>query len=827
MLGNYVKVAVRFLAAHRLYAALNICGLAVGLAAAMLIALYVRHEMSFDNWIPDSERIYRMHTQFDIPGRQSIFGVTAPGPAKAVLKKDYAEIEDVTRAFQSNPVIRYAGNSYYEDLVMTDPNFFDVLALPMVIGDRATALKEPETIALSESMARKYFGDEPAIGKTLTAELRYGTRDLRVTAVFKDLPENTHLKLGMVTPFNETALKDQPWVLESWTSINTMIYIKFRPGADVERVMRDLPEFERRNVPAEKMAGKEFNVADLMTLSLVKLPDVHLHSRGFGELKPQGDIVTVLTFSAVAILILVIACINFTNLATARASQRAREVALRKVMGAHRGQLLAQFLSESVLLASLAAGLAVALVMLLLPTYNTMLGTTLSVGSYGWMETVVALAAMVIVVGIGGGAYPAIYLSGFLPARILKANKSAANEGSGRLRSALVIVQFAISIGLIVCTAVVYAQTLYAKSMNPGFDKSGLLSISGLRSRPALPVGETLVNRLRQIPGVTDVTRADVTPADEDENNAVMQIPGLETAQPIVVGRTHVDFGFFKTMGVPILAGREFSREFGLDEVTGTPQEQVTRGGNVILNRRAVELLGFGTPEQALGRQLKLGVGDDKARDLMATVTVVGVVENINFTSARREFRPVFYRVITENMNYALVRARNVDPTALREQAEAIWKELVPSRPFSSTFAEEAMAAQYDGDAARGRMFATFSGLAVLIACLGLYGLASFTAEQRTKEIGIRKVLGARLGDVVGLLAWDFAKPVLIANLIAWPAAWWVMRDWLDGFQQRIDLSITPFAVSGLTALIVAMLTVSSHAVRVGRANAIHALRYE
>ena len=826
MIKNYLTVALRFLAAHRLYAVLNIAGLAVGLAAATMIAMFVADEVSYDRWIPDAERIYRVHTTWNIPGRAPLVTVAASGMAKAALEKDFPEIESAARMFVARPTLTRGGDTFFEAVALADPNFFAVLAIPFVAGERATALAKPGSVVISESIAKKYFGAAPALGQVISGRFRWGERELRVTGVFKDLPSNTHLQLDMVAPINAEDVHDQPYILESWTSVNTMTYLKLRPGADAAKINAALPKFEEQ-IPNESMGGQEFKVADYVVMSIMNLRDLHLRSRGLGEQKPPGDGVAVATFSAVAVLILIIAGINFTNLATARASQRAREVTLRKVVGATQRQLIMQFLGESVLMAMAAALVALGLIAAALPGYNLMLGKALSLSWTGGDGVIPALLALAVLAGLGAGAYPAFVLSRFEPARTLKANKSAATEGSGRLRAALVVTQFAISIGLIVCTAVVYGQTLYVKTMDVGFDASGVLAVDRIRSEAARAMSDTYKDRLSRVLGVVAVTRSDTAPADEDENNTIIQIPGQISAQPIVVGQTSVDYDFFSTMGIRILAGRALSEEFGADDATFEAKDLTGRNTNIVINRRAMELLGITEPAAAVRREFRIGNGEGDGDDSMAPVTVVGVVENANFASARKDIRSMMYFHDKRRFAYVLARARNVDPAMMRDEAARLWRELVPTQPFTAQFVTDAMAAQYAEDEGRGRMFAAFAALAILIACLGLYGLAAFTAERRTKEIGIRKVLGAGTAAVVRLLAWDFAKPVLIANAIAWPAAWFLMQDWLAGFQQRIEMGPGYFVAAGGAALVIALATVGGHAVKVARANAIHALRYE
>lgn len=826
MFSNYLTVAVRGLLRNKLYSAINIFGLSVGLASCLLLLLFVRDELSYDAWLPDAERVFRVDTRFDIPGRNPLFAQSSPGPAMPALLKDFAEIEAAARFTQTRPVLQKGADIIYEQVLVADPAFFDVIQLPFVAGDRGTALREGAAIAISETAARKYFGTRPALGESLTLDGPWGKRDYRVTGVFKDLPGNTHLKADFIARINEADYEKRPWVLQSWTSVNTATYIKLKPGADIERLRKDMPAFEVRNIPDSNIGGRDFKTADFIQLSLNNVRDLHLYSKGVGMLKPNGDAAAVATFSAVALMILLIACINFTNLATARASLRAREVALRKVLGARREQLVVQFLGESVLLALIALIVALVIVQAALPSYGNFLGRTfeLSILDGGlWL----GMAGLVALVGIVGGIYPALYLSRFSPARILKANKSAATQGSGRLRSALVILQFAISIGLIVCTAVVYGQTEYMRNLDVGFNKEGLLAVRGVRREAAKQASDAIREQMARIPGVVDVTRSSEAPADSDENNNVIQIPGKVSAQPIVVGNSSVDVDFFKVMGIPIVAGRGFSPEFGRDNSGGTPEELMERGMNAVISRGALKFLGLTEPSQAVGMEVRISVGEGDRDDRTAPVTIVGVVEDVIYDNAKDQVRPMMYRYRPADFNYVYLRMNTADQLRIQQDAARVWRELVPSQPFAADFVEATLAAQYDGEDAQSRMFAAFAGLAIIIACLGLYGLASFTAERRTKEIGIRKVLGAGTGDIVRILAWDFSKPVLVANVIAWPLAWWLMRDWLDGFEARIALSPVPFLAAGGVALLIALATVALHTARVARANPIHALRYE
>ena len=826
MFKNYLTVAIRSLAKNRLYAAINIFGLAVGLASCILIVLFVRDELSYDKWLKDSDRIYRVEVRFDIPGRSPMIGQSSPGPALPALKKDFSEIEAGTWVMRSSPVVKRGADVFREDFLLVEPSFFGVLDLPLAAGDRASALSDVTSVLVSESMARKYFGAASPLGQVLPATFNFGDRDLKVSGVFKDLPTNSHIKADFIGRLNEADYDKNPGVLREWTSTNVLTYVKLKTGADVDAIRRALPAFEKRNVPNFTMGGQDLVVSELMKLSLKKVTDIHLHSEGFNGMKPGGSVATVATFSAIAVMILLIACINFTNLATARASQRAREVALRKVLGAKRRQLIVQFLSESVLTAMIALSVALVMVQGALPSYNSVLDKKLALDFAGAGGLLLAAFALICLVGVVAGLYPALYLSGFMPSRILKANKSAAAEGSGRLRMALVVLQFAMSIGLMVCTAVVYAQTLYAKTTNLGYDQSNLLVVRSNNRPEAERVMDTLRREVVKVPGVRMAALSSDVPADGNSSNGLFEIPGKPSPEPLLLQQRNIDYGFFATYKVPLLAGRALDEDHSGDDTPLKADDRVAHGANIMINSRALRRLGFASPEAAIGQHLNAMAGETPSDKRTMDVTIVGVVGDIYYESVRVDVEPTFFQHLRP-FGVMTVRYDGVPGPVVRDAIGKVWHDLAPASPYRVQFMDTMVAEQYRAEDAAFKIFAVFAGLAIVIACLGLYGLAAFTAARSTKEIGIRKVLGARIRDLVRLLVWDFSKPVLIANLIAWPAAWFLMRDWLNGFQFRIDLNPMVFAVAGFAALLIAWVTVAGHAARAARANPIRALRYE
>jgi putative ABC transport system permease protein len=524
------------------------------------------------------------------------------------------------------------------------------------------------------------------------------------------------------------------------------------------------------------------------------------------------------------------ACVNFTNLATARASQRAREVALRKVLGATRRQLMTQFLGESVLVAALAMLLALAIAELALPALSGFLDAELDLHYFGTDGMMLPILGLVLLVGAAGGLYPAFYLSGFQPAQVLKANKSTAEaSGSGGLRNALVVGQFAVSIGLIICTAVVYAQTVYARSADPGFQREGLLQVSNLGRRQVMPKADAIVEEMRRVEGVKAVGRTGIGVNTDNNTSTGVQLPGRP--EPVTIGNYGVDANFFDTMGIKLIAGRLFDEKRPGDESTRPFPEDTAwekalpaRGVNIVVNELATKRMGFTSPQQAVGAVVKVALVE--AEYGLVPATIIGVVQDSRFRSIRDPLDPILFLFDKTGAGNLLIRYQG-DPAAIRARTEAVWKRVAPDVPFDGEFSEDVVAELYEAEQARAQTFAGFALLAVIVACLGLFGLAAFTAERRTKEIGIRKVLGARSRDIVKLLAWQFSKPVIVANLIAWPVAWWVMRDWLNGFDSRIGLGPTPFLLAGFLALAIALGTIAGHAFRVARANPIHALRYE
>ena len=817
-----------------LFRSINIFGLAIGLAACLMILLYVRYERSHDEWLPNSENVYQIQSHWSDPdtGERADMQMSAY-VAGTALKNSFPQVERKVYALFAMPVVLRGGEALpTEHAIFVDGNFLEVVQLPLVRGEAASALDQVGSVVLSETEARRFFGDSDPIGQTLTLVSRNGNVDHRVTGIMRDVPRNSHMRLNMIVRFDPTSyFADSPDFMTQWGWQSGWNYVALRPGTDVNAVRAGLPAWEERNIPDQQFGNRAVNQGDFADWDLVNVRDVHLGEAQDGSMSPGNDERTIITFAIVAFLILGMACVNFTNLATARASQRAREVALRKVLGANRKQLITQFLAESVLVAAIAMLLALAIVELLLPFLSGFLDADLAMTYVGDGGMLLPILALTLLVGAAGGIYPALYLSRFQPAQILKANKSSAEAtGSGWLRSVLVIGQFAVSIGLIICTAIVYAQTVHARTADPGFRRDGILQVDGLGRRQLIGRSEAIAREIARVDGVVSVGRTGIGVSTQNQNNTGIQVPGRE--QPVGIGSYAIDDGFFQTMGIDLVAGRTLNDDRPMDmDLRPFPSDPeadralVARGINVVVNELGTQRLGFRTPAEAVGAQLRMFLATEEAG--LVPITIVGVVKDTRFRSIREPIEPIAYRLADVGLGWLVVRYDSPEPNAVRERIEQVWKRLAPDVPFEAEFSEDIVAELYNAEESRARIFAGFALLAIVVACLGLFGLAAFTAERRTKEIGIRKVLGARSRDIVRLLAWQFSKPVIIANLIAWPAAYYVMRRWLQDFDTRIDLGPTPFLLAGLLALAIAIGTIAGHAIKVARANPIHALRYE
>jgi putative ABC transport system permease protein len=826
MFRNYLVTALRNILRHKLYSFINICGLAVGLTCAIFIILFVRDELSYDKWIAGTENLYRVEVTFQVPGQAPFVWSVVPFPVPDAMLAQLPEVKSAVHLHSYRMTVATGDRQFLDRVDVVSPNFLRIIRLPLVVGDRSTLFAEPESAVITQSAARKYFGSKPAIGQILKVGglcefgdpsisdcvIRQAT--VMVRGVVRDLPLNTQLAGDVFIP-NTSAADPMASNFKkiSWLSASGWGYVELHPNADARAVMAKLPALIDRNVDPRKMAGISLRGDEIEQLDLTPFRDDHLSTDKRGGMTPAGSWTTIYGFAAVGVLILLIACFNFTNLATARAMVRAREISLRKVVGARRGQLMVQFLGESVLMALTSLILALAFVEILLPLYDRMLGKAIQIQNLNDWRLLLALLGIAIVVGLLGGFYPALVLSRFRPASALRTN-AAGQSGSGLLRSLLVVMQFAVSIGLGIAALVVFAQISFTRTVELGLNKNGIVVISAEGLAPSTL--QSLVRALDADPALKGATLSGDVPFSGNANVDTIEIPGRPGTSFIRILGTGPDF--LSVYGIKLLSGRALSESHGQDI-----WRQDATEANILINQAAAEHLGY-SPQSALGKTLYADHPNEKIKRVRLTIT--GVTSNFMFEGDRRQISPTMYAY---NPNDSMISVR-VPPASVRQAVSAIdriWHGFAPSLAINRHFLDDDFEKQFLADEQQGRIFGIFVGIAIFIACLGLFGLAAFSTERRTKEIGIRKVFGASTRDVVFLLLWQFSVPVLIANAIAWPVAWYYLHDWLQGFAYRITLSPLYFLGAGGAALLIAWATVFFHARRVASAKPIQALRYE
>jgi putative ABC transport system permease protein len=830
MIKNFLLIALRNLNRHRLYSAINIGGLALGLTACLLILLFVRSELGYDSWIPEAGQIQRLHTTMHIPGRDTMRSVRTSGPMAKAFKDTFAEVEASTRLFYSGPRVFHDGNVYQQDLTLVDRDFFKVFDLPLLQGVRELALQDYNSVILSETEANRFFADGDALGKTLTL-CCYGPDsepiDYRVTGIMQDTPTDSHFYLDAIALIDENRYSDQQYLFESWTSMNNSTYLKFAQGKSATDINDRLDWFLDNVMPAIDHGEHEMpSTAELIDLSLMPIEDIHLKARDQasdgGDIRPLGNMSLVVSFLLIALLILAIASINFLNLTTARFINRAREVSMRKVLGASRKEVALQFLGETVLTSLLALILSLLLVTLALPWFNQFLSTELELNLLGGSGNLLILVFIALVTGVIGGLYPSFYVSRISPAKVFNSGKGVEGGSPAILKNSLIVFQFSISIALITATAVTWLQTDYARSVDLGYERANRVVLSGVDRSGAEEFQQSLLARLRELPGITSLAFSSEVPSDSNENNTGFTVEGREQEAGLqILNYISVDYEFFDIYGIEPLAGRLFAEDFGSDPLSSEdPEGRIT--GSVVVNEGVTRRLGYEQPQDIVGQVLLTETFGQPA-----ALTVIGVVPNINNRSARFESVPGLYWMRASQYSDLTMHVDTDDMQTLLKQVEGIWREMIPTVPYSYSILEEMVRQLYLDEERQVITFSAFALLAIFISGLGLYGMASITVVKRTREIGLRKVMGARVVEIIQLLLWQFSKPVVIANLIAWPVAWYFLNDWLDGFAYRIDLSPKYFVLAGLIALLVAWLTVVGHAWRVAKSNPIHALRYE
>lgn len=827
MLKNYLTIAIRNLMKHKLYSAINIFGLALGMASCILMILFVRDELSYDRHYERAEDIYRVQVSFNRPnGQKTPLAQSVIQPIQ-ILEREVPEVENTQYLFawDSNISLDDRSGNYTINYVAAD--FFSMFDLPFSAGDPNEVLGAPSTAVLSSKLANSMYPNGDAIGRTFFIG---GKSEVTITGILSANMPNTHFQTDIFVSRSTVGDDQACGGAENWNSCFAYTYVMLEKGASQQVVDEALPGITSRYAPPIERLGKSWPGAEWFKLDAIPLLDIHLKSKRSEEMKPGGDLSLVYVFSFLSLLILVIACINFTNLATARASDRSREIGVRKIVGAKRLQIVLQILGESVLLSALSLLLAISIVEVSMPLYNNVVGKEL-VFSYS-SDAVLLSLLLLLSVGIGvlGGIYPASFLSAFRPVTLSKGAFSNVDRHI-MLRSTLVVAQFGISIALMSATFIVYAQMNFSRSQALQFGQKSLLVIELPGTEKQFEKNNPIRSALNKIDGVDKIASSSFLPSAPMGAGVVqrqeLHLRPDEADSFKVVNIGSFDQQFLETYGIDLIAGRNFGSGRGtyeedLFEVPTSDRPETF--ARVIVNRSALEYLDFKDPESALGKIVDFG---QKSPNFVTHMEIIGVIPDVNFVDARQKAAPsLFY--LDPSWNKALyVSLDGRDTERTIKSIKVLLKKIQPGKHISMNFVDDIYDKLYAQEVTRGKLFAGFSLLAMLIASLGLYGLAAVAAERRTQEIGLRKVMGASVGDIVKLLVWQFSRPVLIANLIAWPLAFWAMQAWLNGFVFRIDLTPLPFLSATAITLFVAFTTVTWHARKVAMAKPAETLRYE
>lgn len=805
MIKNYLRSAFRNIARHKFISFINIFGLTIGLTCCLLILTYIVKELSYDKFNHNAPNIYRVSRSFNTAdGIVNLhLGAVAP-PFGPLLKNEFPDIKKVTRLFPNGDVVLR-----YKDKLLTekgsyfaDENFFSFFDLKTVAGDPKTALSEPYTVMMTEDMARKYFGNEDPINKEVRLD---NTANFKVTGIFKPFPPNSQMHPQMLMSFNtlnDDKVYGRNQLATNWGNNSFFTYLLLPDHYNIDRISSQFPAFidKYMNSPGQPRQSK------FTQLHIQRFLDIHLHSHLDDEVEQNGDIKRVYIFSAIALFILLIACINYMNLSTARSTLRAKEIGIRKVIGAQQKEIITQFLSESVLITYFSLVLALILTWALLPLINQLSELGLSVNSLFKPSILISVLLLPLIIGLISGIYPAIFMSSFKPIKVLK---GILKVGSGNIsfRKVLVVVQFSISIILIVATTIVFQQLRYIQNKSLGFNKDHLVTLGGI---PANQFEAFRADVLRD-PSVKDIGRSSRIPSGRllDDQGASV----FDGDKPLPVKADikciNTDYGFIPTYGIKMMAGRNFSRDFATDS------------NNFVINESTVSVLGWKSPENAIGKDMSYGGVKGK---------VIGVVKDFHFESLHQNIIPILMKMPSfANNSYRRVTVK-IDGNHINSALatlEQTWKKYQPETPFEYSFLDERFQKLYNSEQEQGNLFTIFSCLAIFIACLGLFGLSAFTISQRVKEIGVRKVLGASIPQIVTELSKDFLKLVVVAAVIALPIAWYAMSKWLLDFAFRIDIQWWVFVMAGVIALIIAFATISYQSIKAAMANPVKSLRSE
>jgi putative ABC transport system permease protein len=811
MIKNYFKIAWRNLLKNKIFSFINIFGLAIGLCCFLLISLYVIDELSYDRFYKDAHRIYRINSDISFGGSEMKMSQSAD-PMGAVLKKDYPQVEQFTRVYTnygSNFIKKGTEFINEEKIAHADSTFFDMFSIPVLEGNPKTALDAPNTVAISKSAAQKYFQTSHVLGKTLEIGLTNKTL-YNITAVYEDMPSNSHFNFDFICSMDNV---NYDW--GNFTSHNFFTYIRLKEGVDYKVFNKNFDQVIAKYMLPK--LGQLMNIKSLdefkktgnrLEYSLFPMTDIHLKSDRSSEIKEGSNIQYVYIFGAVALFLLLIACINFMNLSTARSANRAKEVGIRKVLGTERKTLISQFIAESALTSYIAMALALLMIAFLMPAFNELSAKSFSLLTLFNIKFFPFLLLLPLLVGILAGYYPAFFLSSYQPIETLKSKQNGGFVKSN-LRSILVTFQFVVSLTLIISTIIVYQQLNYIQTKNVGFDKDQVLVLEGTGALKENQ--EAFKNEIAQLAGVKGATGAhflQVSNSSRNDNTFSKEaVMTKDNGFGMQVWK--IDYDYIPTLGMEIAQGRNFSKEFGTDS------------SGVIINETTAKILGYANP---IGKKVYTDEGD--RTPLIVSYTIVGVVKNFHFSSMRENIGPLCLK-LGVNRNSLAFKINTADIPNLLSQIESKWKQAAPEMPFLHSFLDQSFDKMYRAEQRIGKVALIFAFLTILIACLGLLGLVTYMTEQRIKEIGIRKVLGASITSIVGMLSMDFLKLVLISICIASPLAYFSMKNWLQDFAFRVDISWWIFVIAGVFTMLVSILTVSYQAIKAALMNPLKSLKTE
>jgi len=807
MIRNFIITAWRALGRNRVFSFINIFGLAVGLACCMLISAYLYSELTYDTYSVNSKQLYRVYLSADANNATTIFPSVdvAVGPG---IKDAFPSVLDYTRLTRRGPVfVKYGANSFKEEQIMLiDANFLQLFSIPLLEGETKNALTEPKSMVITKDFEKKYFGDADGLGKMITV----GNDLVKITGVIDRIPDNSHFHGDAFMSF---VTYDNATTPQTWSNVGDFTYLLLNENADPRKLEAAFPQLVAKHVVSEiqhdmgvSLAEAQKSVNNFKFL-LQPLTDIHLHSASKYELEAGGDIHYIYIFAALAIFVLLLACINFTNLSTAAATKRAKEIGVRKVLGSEKNRLVWQFLTESLMLTFLSMVLALGLVYLVLPYFNDVAGKHVTMAFYFSAWAIAAELGLIAVVGVMAGLYPAVFMSSFKIIPVLKGGNGLQLSGKSNLRSGLIVFQFAISTALIISTFIVFQQLGYMQNKKLGYDKNQVLVIND-----AYTLGnnidafkQDLVNDHR----VVSVTKTDNAPGYDDAGGTEIyakEIADKGTRNEIATSIFWIDPNYIPTMKMELVRGRNFYPSGPADSAS------------VIVNEAEVSALGFGNIDP---------IGKTIIRSGQRHYMIVGVVKDFHFTSARQKIAPLMMIASGNSRGKIIARIKTADIPGLINNLKIKWESYHSGAPFNYSFLDEHFATLYGAEQRVGKIFTSFSILAIIIACLGLFGLAAFMIRQRVKEIGIRKVLGASTGNITLMLSKEFLQLILIAALIAFPLTWYAMNKWLQDFAYRTVIHWWVFVLAGVIALLVAAVTISFQSIKAALANPVKSLRSE